>query len=190
MLLEDHELEPASVLRGHMSPETAFVVDDYPCGFGRRCKIRYWLDVPTRGSAAGKVRLMSQTHPQATAERWNKPKATTCVTWAVMIRDVRGRVTWWPVEKWGPEPWMDLLMCVRGVYDQLNEQERAAYDQLLETSRSGRYREQWQRVEQAYELVGAGVICDDLLSEHRIRIDERTHQVLAAAWALGLELEG
>ena len=72
------------ILEGHISPETARVVDDYPYGFRLRCKIRYWLEwkkgkgfrfvsqttnpkVTLAGSAAAGISL----HP------WNKPKAST-----------------------------------------------------------------------------------------------------------------
>ncbi len=58
----------------HISPETAYVVPDYPYGFKLRCKIRYWLDThKTHGT-----RLMTQTtNPKASVETWNKPKANT-----------------------------------------------------------------------------------------------------------------
>lgn len=58
----------------HISPETAYMVDDYPYGFRLRCKIRFWLDVhPKRG-----VRMMSQTsNPKRPSLVWNKPKAST-----------------------------------------------------------------------------------------------------------------
>jgi hypothetical protein len=32
------------ILKGHISQETAYLVDDYPYGFRLRCKIRYWLE--------------------------------------------------------------------------------------------------------------------------------------------------
>jgi hypothetical protein len=63
---------------GHVSPETAFVVEDYPYGGGLRCKIRYWLEFK-RGQG---FRFMSQTTDPRKAENgkpevWNKPKAST-----------------------------------------------------------------------------------------------------------------
>ena len=33
-----------TILKDHVSPETAYVVADYPYGFRLRCKIRYWLE--------------------------------------------------------------------------------------------------------------------------------------------------
>lgn len=63
-------------LYGHVSPETAYQVDDYPYGFKLRCKIRYWIEYkPGTG-----FRFMSQTtNPKLDFERWNKPKASTYV---------------------------------------------------------------------------------------------------------------
>jgi hypothetical protein len=62
------------ILSGHVSPESAYVVDDYPYGFRLRCKIRYWLEyAPRKG-----FRFVSQTtNPKAAGEVWNKPKAST-----------------------------------------------------------------------------------------------------------------
>lgn len=64
------------VLEGkHISPETAYVVNDYPYGFHLRCKARYWIEFkPKKG-----FRLMFQTtNPKRRdAEVWNKPKAGT-----------------------------------------------------------------------------------------------------------------
>src|SRR5437762_10605235 len=38
------------ILSGHISPETAYVVKDYPYGFRLRCQIRYWLEYkPSKG---------------------------------------------------------------------------------------------------------------------------------------------
>lgn len=45
------------VLSGHTSPETAYIISDYPYGFRLRCKIRYWLEYkPNSG-----YRLVSQS---------------------------------------------------------------------------------------------------------------------------------
>jgi hypothetical protein len=80
----------ASLLTGHVSPETAYVVDDYPYGFRLRCKIRYWLDHhPKRG-----VRLMMQTsNPKVPGLVWNKPKASTYSLFGgAMFLDENGHV--------------------------------------------------------------------------------------------------
>ena len=66
--------EHVKILSGHVSPETAFVVDDYPYGFRLRCKIRYWVEFK-KGHG---YRVVSQTtNPKRPGEVWNKPKAGT-----------------------------------------------------------------------------------------------------------------
>jgi hypothetical protein len=59
-------------LTGHASPDTAYLVTDYPYGFKLRCQIRYWLERhPSRG-----FRFVSQTENPKTL-RWNAPRAST-----------------------------------------------------------------------------------------------------------------
>jgi hypothetical protein len=80
------------LLSGHTSPETAYVVDDYPYGFRLRCKIRYWLEFkPKKG-----FRLVSQTtNPKRPGEVWNKPKASTYFLFGgAMYLNEDGHVTW------------------------------------------------------------------------------------------------
>lgn len=80
------------ILTGHSSPETAFVVDDYPYGFRLRCKMRYWLEFnPQRG-----FRLWSQSsNPKIAGLVWNKPKASTYARFGgAMYLDDKGHVTW------------------------------------------------------------------------------------------------
>ena len=82
-----------TILSGHTTPETAYVVNDYPYGFRLRCKIRYWLEYK-KGKG---FRLVSQTtDPKTTAyERWNKPKASTYLELAaVMYLDEENHVQW------------------------------------------------------------------------------------------------
>lgn len=70
------------VLSGHYSPETAFVVESYPYGFKLRCKIRYWLEVNSKGT-----RFWSQTtNPKRPIEVWNAPKASTYSLVGVMCQ--------------------------------------------------------------------------------------------------------
>jgi hypothetical protein len=80
-----------TILKGHVSPETAYVVDDYPYGFRLRCKIRYWLDYhPRRG-----FRLFSQTSNPKAGDRWNTPKASTYAKFGgCMFLDEQGHVHW------------------------------------------------------------------------------------------------
>ena len=74
--------EYTETLVGHVSPETAFVVDDYPYGFRLRTEIRYWIETkPKKGQ-----RFVSQTLNPKTG-RWNKPKASTYSPLLVMVRN-------------------------------------------------------------------------------------------------------
>lgn len=74
------------LLQGHVSPETAYEVHDYPYGFRLRCKIRYWIE--TKG---GKDRLVSQTTNPKNGY-WNKPKAGVYCYLIVMYLDEKGHV--------------------------------------------------------------------------------------------------
>ena len=80
-----------NILKGHTSPETAYVVSDYPYGFNLRCSIRYWLEFsPSRG-----FRLVSQTSNPKKGNIWNKPKASTyCRFGGAMFIDDNGHVQW------------------------------------------------------------------------------------------------
>jgi hypothetical protein len=89
------------IIRGHVSPETAYLVNDYPYGFRLRCKIRYWLE----HKAGHGTRLVSQTtNPKrqgqqigcdAAGDYWNKPKASTySAGFAFMFLDEQGHVQW------------------------------------------------------------------------------------------------
>jgi len=79
------------LLKGHTSPETAYVVEDYPYGYTLRCKIRYWLEFhPKRG-----FRLLSQTTNPKRGHVWNKPKASTYAKFGgAMYLNEEGHVEW------------------------------------------------------------------------------------------------
>jgi len=80
------------ILSGHISPETAYVVQDYPYGFRLRCKMRYWLEYRVNHG----FRLWSQsTNPKKPGEVWNKPKASTYARFAgAMYLDDNNHVHW------------------------------------------------------------------------------------------------
>ena len=79
------------LLKGHISPDTAYVVDDYPYGFRLRCKIRYWLEHhPKHG-----FRFVSQTTNPKRGDIWNKPKASTYARFGgSMYLDSDNHVQW------------------------------------------------------------------------------------------------
>ena len=80
----------AQILLGHVSPETAYLVPDYPYGRVVRCRIRYWIECkPGKG-----FRFMAQTENPKTLQ-WNKPKATIYGEIAgAMYLDENGHVKW------------------------------------------------------------------------------------------------
>jgi hypothetical protein len=80
------------VLSGHVSPETAYVVEDYPYGFRLRCKIRYWIEYKAKKG----FRFVSQTtNPKKAGEVWNAPKASTyCRFGAALFLNEEGHVEW------------------------------------------------------------------------------------------------
>jgi hypothetical protein len=79
------------ILAGHISPETAYVVEDYPYGFTLRCKMAYWLEF----NKSHGVRLISQTTNPKRGHIWNKPKASTyCRFGGCMFLDDAGHVQW------------------------------------------------------------------------------------------------
>lgn len=95
----DQMSQVKQLLTGHVSPETAFVVADYPYGFTLRCQIRYWLEYK-RGHG---VRLMSQTtNPKRPGIVWNKPKGSTyCRFGGAMFLDENDHVQWSGMTEYG-----------------------------------------------------------------------------------------
>ena len=91
-------MEVKQILSGHVSPETAYVVADYPYGFRLRCQIRYWLEYkPKQG-----VRLVSQTTNPKRGDVWNKPKASTyCRFGGCMFLDENDHVQWSGLTEYG-----------------------------------------------------------------------------------------
>jgi len=79
------------LLKGHISPETAYVVDDYPYGLRLRCKIRYWLEYKKDHG----VRFCSQTTNPKKSDIWNKEKCSTYSKISgAMYLDNDNHVTW------------------------------------------------------------------------------------------------
>jgi hypothetical protein len=76
------ETDAPRVLAGHVSPETAYLVADYPYGFRLRCQIRYWVETSKHGQ-----RLVSQTSNPKRGGVWNKPKASTYSDLVVLFVD-------------------------------------------------------------------------------------------------------
>ena len=83
----------------HNSPETAFVINDYPFGFKLRCFKRIWIETATKGTKKGLQRIVEQTTKKAvncikdeydTAPidkdyLWNKPKTSVYGMLKIMV---------------------------------------------------------------------------------------------------------
>ena len=93
---------------GHNSPETAYVIDDYPYGFRLRCKMRCWIEYKAKKG----FRFVTQTtNPKKPIEIWNKPKESTYSEMAGnMFLDDEGHVHWDGVGAWTKE--VDVLKFI------------------------------------------------------------------------------
>lgn len=69
-------------LTGHESPETAYVIEDYPYGRRLRCKKRIWIETKLK---KGQRLIYQTTNPKKSGEVWNKPKPSTYAALLVMI---------------------------------------------------------------------------------------------------------
>ncbi len=77
-------------LHGHTSPETAYLVSDYPYGRTLRCRIRYWLEYDKKKG----YRFVSQTENPKDLQ-WNAPKRSTYMNLAAcMYLDENSHVKW------------------------------------------------------------------------------------------------
>lgn len=82
------------ILRGHTTPETAFMQPDYPCGFTSRTQRRVWAETATKGAGKGQTRVMTQTrHKNGVA--WNAPKGGVYHTFVFLFaRTIPGQETY------------------------------------------------------------------------------------------------
>lgn len=77
----------------HLSPETAYIIPDYPYGFNLRCKMRMWIESPIKGQCKGKMRLVTQTtNPKKPGEYWNKPKYGIYHDLVILIQQDNGHI--------------------------------------------------------------------------------------------------
>ena len=125
-------MSKCKILRGHTSPESAFIVNDYPYGFRLRCKIRYWLE---KRHGRG-YRLMSQTsNPKPAGEIWNQPKASNyCLGLCFMFLNERGHVQWTCRDAFtlAGREFVEFAECWS---DQLNDEERSTLALIGKLSR-------------------------------------------------------
>lgn len=95
-----------TLLRGHTSPATAYVVEDYPYGFRLRCSIRHWIETTKHGD-----RFVSQTtNPKRPGIVWNKPKPSIYAGVMCMILDEDGHVSRLAIEENNPSEWIRTFL--------------------------------------------------------------------------------
>lgn len=132
------------VLQGHTSPETAYLVNDYPYGWQRRCKIRYWVETARSGAKRDQQRFVSQTtNPRRPGEIWNSPKPSVYDHLVVMYLDDDHHVHWVGLISSGITPQQDAYWRLSGIYDQLTESQHAFYNAAIMITRR-RFPRTWQ----------------------------------------------
>ncbi len=156
-----------TVIRGHVSPETAYIVSDYPYGRQLRCKIRYWLE--TKKSHG--MRFVSQTtNPKKNNEVFsNKAKGSIYNTFMVMVVDERGYVFYRSLSLYArPEDFARFE--AEGVVAQLDEQERKTHDALLAMSRKMNPNswQEWDEVFVHAEHMAASMVERDVAKLHAL----------------------
>lgn len=130
-------IDRVKVLQGHTSPETAYVVDDYPYGRVLRCKIRYWIETAVKGGKAGQQRFMRQTtDPRKVGEVWNKAHGSTYSGMALLYIDpATGYVEWTGISAgFGVDPEYDARLRFMGIVDQMTAADRRLYDVYVHAS--------------------------------------------------------
>ena len=147
-------IERVRLLTGHTSPETAYLVDDYPYGRVLRCSIRYWVETASKGAKKGHQRFVSQTtNPKKPGDPWNKPHGDTYDLMTFMYLNHEDHVKHLGVGNLAITPTEDARVRLMGIYEQLPDQRRAFYDALV--AMSHKYAEPWERYE---EIVSAMVV--------------------------------
>ena len=136
-MFHDEKVESRmKILKGHVSPETAYLVADYPYGFSLRCQIRYWLEYKKDHG----VRLVSQTTNPKRNNSWNKPKASTYSSFGgCMYLDENDHVQWSGLSEYtdGKEAqaWREQFGegCPSEAKERMNQwvDTRIAYDRLV-----------------------------------------------------------
>jgi len=127
-----------TVLSGHTSPETAYIIADYPYGRILRCKKRVWIETNKNGQ-----RVVSQTtDPKRPVEfwnkPWNKPKASTYSMVRVLYIDGNGHVQNWAVSPYSDDA--EIAQFRSTFCLGLTDRDRAVLDAFVEARTAYRLR--------------------------------------------------
>lgn len=118
-------------LSGHESPDTAYIVEDYPYGFRLRTTIRYWVETK-KGHGQ---RFMSQTRNPKRPGIWNKPKASTYAPVVFMALDDQEHVVNQPLSEYADSE--TLEMYALWAVGHLTEWQIGSLDYLRAIRRAG-----------------------------------------------------
>lgn len=135
--MSDLTIPRVTVLTGHTSPDTAYVVDDYPYGRRLRCKIRYWVHTGTTGATKGQQRMMSETtNPkQGNVFGINKPKGSTYATMMFLYLDERDHVQPYGISVYDLVGAGDVRTRSMGFYDAMDADQARQYDLMVALAR-------------------------------------------------------
>lgn len=139
-----------TVLHGHDSQDTAYLIGDYP--YGRlRCQMRVWVDgPPQKGQYKGLYRPARQTSNPKRGNDWgNKPHYGQYHMMVIpyldgIDHDGAGTQHVEFHQAYRPEPAQDALMHADGSHAQLTAEQRSEYDAMAVWSRKG-YPEPWDK---------------------------------------------
>lgn len=132
-----------TVLNGHVSPETAYIIDSYP--YGRlRCQMRVWIETKANQGQ----RYMTQTSNPKRNNDWNnKPKASTYGYITIIVQDdSNGHVHRDGLSNY---PWVEEIAKFKAkFYDQLDAATKERFDKIETASRAAKCnQESWAKVD-------------------------------------------
>jgi hypothetical protein len=145
------DVTPVTVLYGHTTPETAYVVESYPYG-SLRCQKRFWTETAAKGAKKGQQRMVGQTTNPKNDDRWNKPHPGQYAPMIFMYRDEKEHVHADHVSEYGIRPDEHARRVLRGIYGQLSDSDRRVYDVFVKISQ--KYAEPWEQWDGALRVIG------------------------------------
>ena len=121
--------EKHTILRGHDSFETAYIIADYPYGFRLRCKQAVWLEFK---AGWGSRYCTRTTNPKVPGEIWNAPKKGTYYSGMTFLTrdESNGHISQAECGDWMNTKQLAEFEAVWG--PQLDAQQRIAFDVLKE----------------------------------------------------------
>jgi hypothetical protein len=134
-----------TLLLGHDSPETAYVIADYPHGRALRCKKRIWIETATKGAKKGDRRSVYQTtNPRVGHEVWQNPHASQYSPLVFLYQEGdTGHIKTFHTGGLSVSPASDARFRLLDLYEQLPDADRRMYDAWLKLSQ--KYSPPWDQ---------------------------------------------